>query len=63
MYIISGRERERSGERSWGRERERILKPAMEEGSGKRHRHLVETPEQLFLRMRANWKKASPHKA
>ena len=61
MYVISEREgeigRQTLGERGW------ILKPVMEEGSGKQHRPLVETLEPLLLRIRANWKEASPHKA
>jgi len=61
MYVISEREgeigRQTLGERGW------ILKPVMEEGSGKQPRPLVETLEPLLLRIRANWKEASPHKA
>lgn len=61
MYVISEREgeigKQTLGERGW------ILKPVMEEGSGKQHRPLVETLEPLLLRIRANWKEASPHKA
>lgn len=63
MYVVSERERER--ERDWKanfrRERENFK--ACHGGMIWETTQTVETRENLLLRIRVNWKEASPHKA